>query len=84
MGGTNLGHVIQDALQSGHEIALVLPFDCRDACRTILTRYQSLSTLPITTETWARPLDILKAGVKEWGEERVLGRKVWMAGRLRS
>ena len=41
-------------------------------------------SLPITTETCARFREILKAGVKEFGEVRMFGRNVWTEGRLRS
>lgn len=39
---------------------------------------------PITMETWALFREILKAGVKEFGELRVFGRNVSMEGRLKS
>ena len=41
-------------------------------------------SLPITTDTCARLREILKAGVKEFGEVSVFGRNVWTEGRLRS
>ena len=40
--------------------------------------------LPKTTDTCARFREILKAGVKEFGELMVFGRKVSTEGRLKS
>ena len=47
-------------------------------------KFTKIFFLPITTETCARFREILKAGVKEFGEVSVLGRNVWTEGRLRS
>ena len=41
-------------------------------------------SLPITIATCSLFLDILKAGVRELGEAKVWGRKVWIEGILRS